>query len=55
MLSKKNLIPLELTPYRNVTYASEADVLNVALFGITAKQWRDKSPDKNGNIKLPLR
>ena len=32
-------------------YASEADVLNVALFGITAKEWRDKNPDKKGNIR----
>ncbi|TEB07774.1 hypothetical protein Psch_01329 [Pelotomaculum schinkii] len=34
-----------------MTYASEADVLNVALFGITAKQWREEHPDKNGNIR----
>ena len=34
-----------------MTYASEADVLNVALFGITAKQWREKHPDKNGNVR----
>ena len=33
------------------TYASEADVLNMALFGMTAKQWRDKNPDKKGNIR----
>jgi hypothetical protein len=49
---KENLIPPELTPYQiSITYASEADVLNVALFGITAKQWRDKNPDKSGNIR----
>lgn len=48
---KENLIPLELTPFQiSVTYASEAGVLNVVLFGITAKQWREKNPDKNGNI-----
>ena len=35
----------------STTYASEADVLNVALFGITAKQWREKNPDKNGNLR----
>src|SRR5574344_2614775 len=39
---KKNLIPSELTPQQtSVIYAEEADVLNMALFGITAKQWRD--------------
>lgn len=49
---KENLIPPELTQYQiSMTYASEADVLNVALFGITAKQWREKNPDKNGNIR----
>lgn len=49
---KENLIPPELKPYQiSMTYASEADVLNVALFGITAKQWRDEHPDKNGNIR----
>lgn len=49
---KDNLIPLELSPYQiSSTYASEADVLNVALFGITAKQWRDQNPDKKGNIR----
>jgi len=49
---KENLIPPELTPYQvSITYASEADVLNVALFGITAKQWREENPDKNGNIR----
>jgi hypothetical protein len=34
-----------------MVYASEADVLNVALFGITAKQWRDENPDLKGNIR----
>lgn len=49
---RENLIPPELTSYQiSLTYASEADVLNVALFGITAKQWRDKHPDKKGNIR----
>ena len=32
-------------------YANEADLLNVALFGITAKEWRDNNPDKTGNIR----
>jgi hypothetical protein len=49
---KENLIPPELTP-RQITnvYASEADVLNVALFGMTAKQWRDSNSDLKGNIR----
>ena len=33
------------------TYADEADVLNVALFGLTAKEWRSKNPDKDGNMR----
>ncbi|WP_435050971.1 hypothetical protein [Desulfotruncus arcticus] len=46
------MIPPELTPYQiSITYASEADVLNIALFGITAKQWREENSDKNGNIR----
>jgi hypothetical protein len=49
---KQNLIPAELTPIQtSVIYASEADVLNVAMFGITAKQWRDANPDLKGNIR----
>ena len=32
-------------------YASEADVLNMALFGITAKEWRENNPDKTGNVR----
>ena len=49
---KQNLVPAELTPQQtSVIYANEADVLNVALFGITAKQWRDANPDKNGNMR----
>jgi hypothetical protein len=49
---KQNLIPLELTPQQvNFVYANEADVLNMALFGVTAKQWRDARPDKKGNIR----
>ena len=49
---KENLIPPELTPYQiSLVYASEADVLNMALFGMTAKQWRDANPDKKGNIR----
>ncbi|WP_287125592.1 KilA-N domain-containing protein [Desulfobacter sp.] len=49
---KKNLIPPELSPGQiNFVYALEADVLNVALFGKTAKQWRDENPGQKGNIR----
>jgi hypothetical protein len=49
---KENLIPPELTPKQvNHVYASEADVLNMALFGETAKQWRKDNPDEKGNIR----
>ena len=49
---KTNLIPIELTPQQtSVIYASEADVLNMALFGMTAKQWSESYPDKKGNIR----
>ncbi len=49
---KQNLIPAELSPLQtNVIYANEADVLNVALFGMTAKQWREENPDLKGNIR----
>ena len=49
---KENLIPAKLSPEKiKQVYASEADVLNVALFGITAKEWRDKNPEKEGNMR----
>jgi len=49
---KQNLIPAELTREQiNYVYASEADVLNMAMFGITARQWRDANPDLTGNIR----
>lgn len=49
---QKNLIPLEITPQQaSIIYVDEADVLNVAMFGITAKQWRQNNPDKKGNIR----
>jgi hypothetical protein len=49
---KQNLIPAILTPQQiSYVYANEADVLNVALFGVTAKQWRDANPDMKGNIR----
>ena len=52
---KHNLIPAELTPQQiSVVYASEADVLNMALFGITAKQWRDANPDLKGIYGIML-
>ena len=49
---KNNLIPRELTSKQvNLVYAEEADVLNMALFGMTAKEWREKNPNKKGNIR----
>jgi len=49
---KNNLIPLKLTTDQiNHIYAEEADVLNMALFGITAKSWREQNPEKEGNIR----
>nr|VFK12697.1 MAG: KilA-N domain-containing protein [Candidatus Kentron sp. LPFa] len=49
---QENLIPAELTPQQvNLVYASEADVLNMALFGMTAKQWREANPGEKGNIR----
>ena len=49
---KENLIPPELTKQQmNFVYASEADILNMALFGKTAKQWREEHPDEKGNIR----
>lgn len=49
---KANLVPPELSKEKvNQIYASEADILNIALFGMTAKEWREKNPDKPGNIR----
>ena len=49
---KHNLIPTEITSAQaSLIYANEADVLNVAMFGMTAKQWRDLNPEKKGNIR----
>ena len=49
---KENLIPPELTPEQIAyTYAGEADLLNVALFGQTAKQWKNNNPSKKGNVR----
>ena len=49
---KENLVPEEIDAYhRSLIYANEADVLNVALFGVTAKEWRDANPEMKGNIR----
>jgi hypothetical protein len=49
---KQNLVPQELTAKQaSMIYADEADVLNVALFGKTAKEWRTQNPDLKGNIR----
>lgn len=49
---KENLIPKEITKQQaSFVYANEADLLNVALFGITAKVWKENNPDSKGNIR----
>ena len=49
---KRNIIPAEVTSQQaSIIYAHEADVLNVAMFGMTAKQWREVNPEKKGNIR----
>ena len=49
---KRNIIPKEVTQQQaSIIYANEADVLNVAMFGMTARQWRDANPEKKGNIR----
>ena len=49
---KQNLIPPEVPPVQaSIIYANEADVLNVAMFGMTAKQWRETNPELKGNIR----
>lgn len=49
---KQNLIPVEVTSQQaSIIYANEADVLNVAMFGMTAKQWREANPKLKGNIR----
>jgi hypothetical protein len=48
----EHLIPPEITPAQAaITYANEADLLNMALFGLTAKQWRDANPSLDGNMR----
>ena len=49
---KENLIPAELTAKQTaIVYASEADVLNMALFGMTAREWNERHPDLKGNMR----
>ena len=49
---KNHLVPAEITAAQaSIIYAEEADVLNVAMFGMTAKQWREANPDLKGNIR----
>ncbi len=49
---RQHLIPTEVTPAQaSMIYAEEADVLNVAMFGITARQWREANPSQKGNIR----
>ena len=49
---QQNLIPEEITAaQKSFIYADEADMLNVAMFGVTAKQWRESNPDLKGNIR----
>lgn len=49
---KRNIIPKEITPQQaSIIYANEADILNVAMFGITAKMWREQNPTSKGNIR----
>ncbi|MEI7695751.1 MAG: KilA-N domain-containing protein [Chlorobium sp.] len=49
---RDHLIPAEITPAQAAnTYANEADILNVSLFGLTAKEWRDANPKLDGNMR----
>jgi hypothetical protein len=49
---KETLLPVAITKQQaSYVYANEADLLNVALFGLTAKQWREANPDAEGNIR----
>lgn len=48
---KENIVPKLTDKQKKFIYADEADVINVALFGMTAKEWRDKNPDLEGNIR----
>ena len=48
---KENLIPKLTESQKSYAYAREADILNVALFGMTAKEWKDKNPNVSGNMR----
>lgn len=48
---KQNIVPSLSKTQINFVYANEADLLNVALFGLTAKQWKETNPDKKGNMR----
>lgn len=48
---KQNIVPKLTEKQRQFVYADEADVINVALFGMTAKEWKDNNPDLKGNIR----
>ena len=48
---KENIVPKLTEKQKKYVYANETDVINVALFGMTAKEWRDKNPDLDGNIR----
>lgn len=48
---KEKIVPKLTNKQKNLVYASEADVINVALFGCTAKEWREKNPNLEGNIR----
>lgn len=48
---KENIIPTLTEKQKQYVYANEADILNVALFGMTAKEWKDKNPDLEGNMR----
>ena len=48
---KENIVPTLTDKQKLFIYANEADVINVALFGMTAKEWKENNPDKEGNIR----
>lgn len=48
---KENIIPTLTENQKQYVYANEADILNVALFGMTAKEWKDKNPELDGNMR----
>ena len=48
---KQNIVPILSEHQKQFVYADEADVINVALFGLTAKEWRENNPDLKGNIR----